>query len=365
MSLSIRLRRRSRLRSKFWASRSRCECCWLSPKVSAPPSLTGGADIQTIQHPTPPNSMPRRKRRTAQQPASLDTLRKSFKSPGSKPLEVFPFLSLPIELRFRIWKEYCPDLHGHPRILDFTTVIKDYQVPARGRPLTVHEPVSVRNGRFLAEKTRSVRCVLAVHAESRSLALQVFPDTLPANVNRGKRRYFVVRFSKERDVIFLDADFKGVSRGVNKPWQNPECRLQEFHQAVENLALFDSSLNDSLRAPRKRPSIAACLRLKRLLVVGKEFPGPFTGMRALNLRPEELKNRYEMYVKKHSWHLGPWMACWPDLQDPAQRVEPVAWIIVKTDESGQCTWSFYRFYISGVIKERQIGVWPLFLVCET
>ena len=66
---------------------------------------------------------------------------------------------------------------------------------------------------------------------------------------------------------------------------------------VENLALFDSNLNRSLEELRIRAFIVAYSWLKRLLVLGKEFPKPFTRMYALNMRPNELKNKYKMYIK--------------------------------------------------------------------
>lgn len=87
----------------------------------------------------------------------------------------FPqFTRIPIELRWRIWEFFCPDLAAKPRVLGF------HVVPSRGdRP----DDVSPDPPAYL--QATAVRTVLATHRESRALALQAFPDSLSIASGRG------------------------------------------------------------------------------------------------------------------------------------------------------------------------------------
>lgn len=299
--------------------------------------------------------MPRRKGHNASRITRLETcanILKSVERPGPSSPKPFPFLSLPVELRFQIWKEYCPQLHGHPRILDFTTTLEDVQTYSEGRLLVRHQCARVYHGGHLAEKTKNLRHVLAVHEESRSLALQVFPDPLFANASKGRRKYFVLRFRKDRDVVLLDAVFKGIRRGLNKPWQNPECRLQDFFRQIENLAVF-KSLVDSLPASRMEIPIAACSQLKNFFIAGEaDFGGAYAGFGSLQLRPESFKNRFTMFLTKDRWSKGRWLACWPDGQNDEQRMQQSAWSIRRTSSLAQ---------LLSLMEDRHVLVWPLVL----
>lgn len=104
-----------------------------------------------------------------------------------EPLFLFPqFKRLPIELRHRIWEFFCPDLTARSRVYDLKAFLSHNR---RG--------VDIVEGPFLEQQTRPARDMLAVHHESRQLALKAFPDTLPLYNSA------VLRFNAHRDVIAL------------------------------------------------------------------------------------------------------------------------------------------------------------------
>ncbi|PSR97772.1 hypothetical protein BD289DRAFT_425142 [Coniella lustricola] len=93
------------------------------------------------------------------------------------------FMKLPAELREMIWIEFCPDLLPRPRVFEFMTSGEDYIVPSPQ----------------IEFQTEPTRRLLAVHRESRRLALRSSPD----NINLPHGAAFVP-YNKERDVIYLD-----------------------------------------------------------------------------------------------------------------------------------------------------------------
>lgn len=114
----------------------------------------------------------------------------------------FPFLCLPTELRTQVWKHYCPDLRKVPRFLDFVVQLFKY---------TNNEVLPFQTsgvGPRLAGRTRSLRCVLAVHRQSREIARRVFPDKLSVNYCKDFLKTCDIPFHKQRDLAYL-WDFKG------------------------------------------------------------------------------------------------------------------------------------------------------------
>lgn len=122
----------------------------------------------------------------------------------------FPlFMSLPAELRQRVWTFFCPDLDAQPLVPQL-------------RPTTT-EDVSLDS--VLSGTTSVTRTVLAVHQDSRQLALEALPDTL--RLQDGET---LIRFRGKRDVILL----WGYS--TDKP--SPEGLLvRSLSDTVVNLAM--------------------------------------------------------------------------------------------------------------------------------
>ncbi|KAL2270638.1 hypothetical protein VTJ83DRAFT_9 [Remersonia thermophila] len=103
----------------------------------------------------------------------------------------FPqFMKLPIELRFRVWEFFCPDLTGNCRVLDF-----EYCENKRS--------TWIEDSLFLDQVTVRARAVLSVHQESRQFAIRAFPDTLTFGADRTS----VVRFNAYKDIISLRSPY--------------------------------------------------------------------------------------------------------------------------------------------------------------
>ncbi|KJZ72681.1 hypothetical protein HIM_07873 [Hirsutella minnesotensis 3608] len=112
------------------------------------------------------------------------------------------FMNLPAELRLRIWELYCPDLVAPLRVLQFD--LRDCSAATRvaGGWNTHTDVYAVRDALTLADQTECQRRVMAVHRESRALALHRFPDTLL--LDDVEPRNSLLSFSKERDIVMID-----------------------------------------------------------------------------------------------------------------------------------------------------------------
>lgn len=120
-------------------------------------------------------------------------------------------LSLPAELRIRIWEAECPELTTQPQMLQVEFDLK-------------HD--EVRPGDNLWRQTASVRRILSICADSRSHALRALPNTI--SLNKGKA---LVRYRATRDLIRLDPDFANGGHGIE--WRS----VTGFSEQVVNLAL--------------------------------------------------------------------------------------------------------------------------------
>ncbi|KAM7217098.1 hypothetical protein V8F06_007497 [Rhypophila decipiens] len=109
----------------------------------------------------------------------------------SPQLHFFPqFKRLPIELRYRIWELFCPEILAKGRVYPFT-------------PQKISDPESGESRMqlvpdvHLGMMTESSRAALAVDSESRRFATAAFPDIL----------YFqggTLRFNKGKDIILIN-----------------------------------------------------------------------------------------------------------------------------------------------------------------
>lgn len=138
----------------------------------------------------------------------------------------FPkFMQLPPEIREMIWAAFCPDLGSEPRVfeLHLHTVISP--------PGAVHLPTIVHGivaGPQLESQTEPMRAVLAVHRESRALALKSAPNEF--SLSDGE----LVRYHEERDVLLIAWQEEILLRGI-------ALRFQELGIEAQNLA-FPSNI---------------------------------------------------------------------------------------------------------------------------
>lgn len=133
----------------------------------------------------------------------------------------FPrFMQLPPEIREMVWGAFCPDLGPEPRVfeLHLQTIISP--------PGAVHLPMLVRAvvaGPQLEGQTEPIRAVLAVHQESRALALKAAPHELPL------ANGLLVRYHEDRDVLFVQWNEEIRLRGI-------ALRFQELGIEARNIA---------------------------------------------------------------------------------------------------------------------------------
>lgn len=138
----------------------------------------------------------------------------------------FPkFMQLPPEIREMIWGAFCPDLGSEPRVfeLHLRTVISP--------PGAIHLPTIVHGivaGSQLESQTEPMRAVLAVHRESRALALKSAPNEF--SLSDGE----LVRYHEERDVLLIGWQEEILLRGI-------ALRFQELGIEAQNLA-FPSNI---------------------------------------------------------------------------------------------------------------------------
>ncbi|KDN70122.1 hypothetical protein CSUB01_08797 [Colletotrichum sublineola] len=199
------------------------------------------------------------------------------------PRAFFPeFRRLPIELRHRIWQFFCPDLALFPRVLSF-------QVVPSPKQDSVWESATLEN------QIVAPSAMLAIHHESRELALKAFPDTLA--IREGRR---LVRFHKQRDVVHLNNHKKNWRHNMNVPG---------FSENVINLAM-DTDLD-----PWDLRLLLAFPNVKNV------FDFSWHNERRI---PHRLRwcasdkiHRYEIEQLQRNVHVGEdlhFIYCWPDVE---------------------------------------------------
>ena len=105
----------------------------------------------------------------------------------------FPqFKRFPIEVRYRIWECFCPDLTASGRVYE--------------------EPVT-RDPMLLADRTAASRAVLAVHHESRDFALKSLPHTLDIRTS-SRISDGIIRFHREKDIIITTRNSSRTREGA-------------------------------------------------------------------------------------------------------------------------------------------------------
>ncbi|KAK2038397.1 hypothetical protein LZ31DRAFT_559620 [Colletotrichum somersetense] len=200
------------------------------------------------------------------------------------PRVFFPeFRRLPIELRHRVWQFFCPDLALFPRVLSFQVVCSPKQD-------------SIWESATLENQIAAASAMLAVHHESRELALKAFPDTLA--IREGRR---VVRFHKQRDVVHLNSP--------KKTWRH-NMHVPGFSENVVNLAM-DIDLN-----PWELQLLLAFPNLRNV------FDLTWHNDRRIPHRmawcASDRTHRYEIEQLRKNVHTGEdfhFVYCWPDVEN--------------------------------------------------
>ncbi len=211
----------------------------------------------------------------------------------------FPqFQRLPYELRHRVWAFFCPELTAKSCV---------YWLHLHQRPNKndgARGVVVASEGPFLEQQTRPARAMLAVHHESRQLALKSFPDTLPFGSDG------VLRLKLARDVVFLgfiDAVMLDLEAIPPLPGLSEHIR----HLAVDPAVLHD----------RSSALFEAFENLKTVYYATSP-----TEHRQRHLRwcTSDLVKRYSLTTFEEQSGLGEdghHVYCWPDLENHREFAE--------------------------------------------
>lgn len=219
---------------------------------------------------------------------------------SAKTTSSFPqFIRLPLELRYRVWELFCPDLTAKARVywLQYSTP-SPYQPPIR--PPKSHP---VYDGPLLDAQTRPARTMMAVHRESRQLALKALPDVLRFQP-KGKAW---LRFNARRDIIYLSnaEDFFAYEEIPRIPGFTDQIR----HLAVEVRVLAELGNLHTILLWATFPNLEAI----------------YFATEPVNHSPEYLRwctfkssNQYlvEINADQDPWLEEPDMLyCWPDIKN--------------------------------------------------
>ncbi|KAK4107179.1 hypothetical protein N656DRAFT_785549 [Canariomyces notabilis] len=263
----------------------------------------------------------------------------------------FPqFKRLPFELRERIWQFFCPDLTAKARAFHFHCVPPSAHELAHGyRPPKDAPMVPIWNHAFLEQQTRPARTMLALHRETRELALRSFPDALSF------RRNSILRFNAKTDVIFLDSIGSGSIRVRSRLY--PEDGLFDlgFTRPIQHLAV-DPYIFPSVQFYKLQAMFRAFRNVKNVYYV----------LNASDHRPEKLAwcasdmvSHYNLVTFEEEPGLGENSSCfycWPDVERNrtfAEQEIPVAYLLSRANVS---------FFDDGDVVELLpdgVPAWPL------
>ncbi|TDZ32440.1 hypothetical protein C8035_v012299 [Colletotrichum spinosum] len=225
------------------------------------------------------------------------------------PRQVFTqFKKLPIELRHRIWHFFCPDLdiHHSPRVLSFQFLCNPKQDV-------------VWEGTVLENQIRPVDVMLAVHHESREIALRAFPDTLV--IRQGRR---IIHFNKQRDVVQIN--------GFRRPWTH-NSSIKGFSENIHNVALevaHDELIEEAFALLKNLPNLKNVYPIERHNK--RRFP------HRLRWCASDQIHRYEILQLQKEFNIGEdlhFIYCWPDYQKHGEFAE--ANVSMNIDEVWDCT----------------------------
>ena len=213
----------------------------------------------------------------------------------------FPqFQRLPYELRHRVWAFFCPELTAKSCVYWFhLQQCRNENDGARG--------LVALEGPFLEQQTRPARGMLAVHHESRQLALKAFPDTLSFGSDG------VLRLNAARDLVFLGST-EDVMLDLEAMPPLPGLSEHIRHLAVEPAVLRDP---DS----RSSALFGAFENLQTVYYITSPTEHK---RRHLRWCTSDLVKRYSVTTFEEQPGLGEdgrHVYCWPDLQNHREFAE--------------------------------------------
>ncbi|KAK4234090.1 hypothetical protein C8A03DRAFT_38149 [Achaetomium macrosporum] len=220
-------------------------------------------------------------------------------------LEFFPqFTRLPIELRYRIWEFFCPDLTAKGCVYSFVADYVHYHRHGDAQGVVISE------GLYLAQQTRPARTMLAVYHESREHALKAFPDTLSFGDNG------LLRFNSKRDIVLIDRFNDLFHHVTSMP------SLDGFTENIRQLAIGTAELNDLHLARVGYPALYGAFQsLETLYAVVSPFDCKPKDLRWCF---SEMANYYSLLVQEDLPIPSPdeyFVYCWPDLENHRDRAE--------------------------------------------
>lgn len=204
------------------------------------------------------------------------------------------FVKLPIELRLRVWEHFCPELHQPSRVFAVALSMQH----TKKHPYAPAEYVMV-SAYSLAKSTSRLRTVLKVHQESRKLALQIVPDTLPIMYGQDEKRKGDIRFNSCRDIVLLPEKILGDRRLPLK--RIPTAYLDR----VQNMAVNFRSIRFINVFSPTDSRFLEFRNLKRIYFETSSEEAPIQ-----NLRWVTTKKCSEQIVENASFTMWPLRFCW-------------------------------------------------------
>lgn len=165
----------------------------------------------------------------------------SISDVSSKPQSFCHFSRLPPELRRHIWELFCPELALNSRLLDITVAPSSAEHVDASSRLEHGNPWTAKDGRPLDAMTLARRRVLAVNHESRTIALQAFPDYLSLDLTS---RTAIVRFNKDIDVVLLTG--YGMDYHASEQYYFPQFASKITQLAISSTFGTGSSTADAV-----------------------------------------------------------------------------------------------------------------------
>ncbi|PNY27941.1 Uncharacterized protein TCAP_02133 [Tolypocladium capitatum] len=212
------------------------------------------------------------------------------------------FMQLPLELRYRVWEAFCPDLVAKGRFLQFD--MSPASAP-HSRAYPKQRVWMVKEWVTLPDQTESLRRVTAAHRESRAMALKAFPDTLSIDSGSGDA---LVHFNRNRDVVLVN----GIVR--NRP--HDTYHLPGFADRILNMAVPKwRSPIDELAAEYVNVALGILPNLKRIYFWQEE---QVNRDRDIRWCVSDYVHQYTTETFEKQPGLGEntqSVACWPDVDN--------------------------------------------------
>jgi hypothetical protein len=231
------------------------------------------------------------------------------------------FMTLPPELRLRIWQLYCPDLVSKGRLVPIPTTFAAFDTSPRAMALPA--------------QTEHMRMLSAVHRETRKLVVSAYPTILPM------RHDGQLRFNADRDVAYIEI---GGDNDEDTDW----ALVRTIFEQTPRVCLSSNDL--IIHQEQFHVAVSSTSRLEKLFLWREG-----TTSKSDNWCGSPLIHHSVIETSEISANLGEdlrWIYCWPDLE----RHRDFATIHVgRVDEwKSPIPGDFWSLF-----SEMGIEVWPL------